>query len=230
MYESGACDYQPDVICYDALINAFGWSAVRGKGREAYKIYRKMLHLFETGSNRSAKPDIITCNSVLNACAYDTADTPLERAELIDIVVTTFEDFQANQAKFGRLNHVTYATVLIAISKHMEPSEQRSDLAEATFWQCAKAGHVSVLVIMQLHNALPWERCKKILGSALLSGEGENLRFIFNDLPKEWTRHAPSVKQRTGSRASKKYLSSVPVTKVALAKEKLALAKENKCG
>jgi hypothetical protein len=222
MYESGDGDIQPDVVCYDALINAFGWSNQKGKSLKCFEIYEKMLHLYKSRENPDAKPDIITCNSVLNSCAFEEAETASEHAAIMNVAVHILEDFQSATPTFGRPNHITYANTLRCIEKHMLPAQddedesQRCDLAEATFWQCCQIGGVSVLVVTNLALVLPWDRLKKVLGPALLSLSGENLRFGWRRLPREWTKYAPQPKERRDSRPSRKQYAA-PVTKSAMA-------------
>jgi hypothetical protein len=102
MYESGDGDIQPDVVCYDALINAYGWSNQKGKSLKCFEIYEKMLHLYRSRKNPDAKPDIITCNSVLNACAFEDVETAAEHAAIMNVAVQILEDFQSSTPTFGR--------------------------------------------------------------------------------------------------------------------------------
>jgi hypothetical protein len=169
-----------------------------------------MLDLFKSRRNVLAKPDIITCNSVLNACAYDNAETDQERAAIMDVVVKTLEDFQSSAPKFGWTNHLTYANTLQAIQKHVVDPLKRAELAEATFWQCCKNGHVSVPVVTSLHRALPWKRFFDLMSDAIQSGEGEPLHFNWKRLPREWTRFAPQPNERRDSRPSQKRPSRSP--------------------
>lgn len=163
-----------------------------------------MLELFRSRRNVLAKPDIITCNSVLNACAYDTAETEKEKAAIMDIVVKTLENFQSSAPKFGWPNHLTYANTLQAIDKHVIDPPRRADLAEATFWQCCQKGLVSIPVVTSLHRALSWNRFAALLSEALQSSEGEALHFNWRLLPRDWTRFAPQPKERRDSRPSQK--------------------------
>lgn len=134
-FEAGDKALKPDVVSYNALINAYGWSREGGKGLKCFEILKKMIDLHESGKIFDVKPDIITCNSVLNACAFDTASTDSERAELMDTIVQTLEIFQTAAPKYGYPDHSTYSQVLSGISKHMPMNERRLDMAEATFWQ-----------------------------------------------------------------------------------------------
>lgn len=207
LYELGDRDVQPDCVCYDSLINAFGWSDRKGKSLKCYSIYQKMLDLYQSRRNVFAKPDIITCNSVLNACAYEAVDTEQERAAIMDVVVKTLEDFQSRAPKFGWPNHVTYANTLQAIDKHVADPQKRAELAEVTFWQCCKHGHVSVPVVTSLYRAclpLSWQRFANLMSDAIQSGENEPLHFNWRRLPREWTRFAPQPKDRRDSRPSQK--------------------------
>lgn len=211
---------QPDVVCYDALLNAYGWaSSTMGRGKKSYQIYQRMMEAYRSGSNPKARPDIITCNSVLNALAYEELDSKEERVEAMRIVVETYEAFQREAPRLGWPNHVTYATVLRAVVTHMEPGdERRAALAESTFWQCCTAGHVSVAVVTQLHRALApraWGRLKALLGDALVSEEGAKFGFKWQKLPARWTRYAPPPRQRRHSRPSLKS-QSPEVTKAAV--------------
>lgn len=153
IYKLGDKDVRPDVVSYNALLNAYAWSNERGKAKKCFEIYKRMLKLYDSKLNRDMKPDIITCNSILNACAFDTPGTDMERAEIIDIVVQTLEDFQSSAPAFGWPNSLTYSHVLSAIANHMPMSDQRMDMAKATFWQVSGW---SVLSIPCFHH---WLTC-----------------------------------------------------------------------
>ena len=137
LYKNGDIEVKPDVVTYNALLNAYGWSKdTPNKSSNCVEIYHKMKELYESGTNLDAKPDIITCNSILNACAFEETESNPERAAaVIQTVVTIFEEFQALSPTFGNPNYLTFAHVLLAISKHMPISSRRNDLAESTFWQ-----------------------------------------------------------------------------------------------
>jgi hypothetical protein len=202
-HASGDSDVRPDIVCYDALINAYGWSDHVGRSLKCYSIYKKMVQLYESGCNVNVRPDIITCNSILNACSFEKVATDLKKGEIMDIVVQTLEDFQSRAPIFGRPNHITYSYVLQCIREHTTDPEKKTNLAEATFWQCARSGQVSVLVLTNLHKVLSWNRLSNLLGKALLSGKDDNLHFNFRLLPETWTRYAPSPKERRDSPSQK---------------------------
>jgi hypothetical protein len=180
-----------------------------------------MIGLGQSRKNPAAKPDIITCNSILNACAYSEASLDSERAELMDIVVQTYEIFQTAAPSYGNPDQITYAQVLLAISKLMEPDERRFKMAKTTFWQCCENGHLNPLVVTNLHLALDWSHFADVMGSCLKSKEGEKLRYDLFRLPREWTRNAPPpFRKHTASQPSRKRDQRFQITKSVLSKAK----------
>jgi hypothetical protein len=228
LYESGERSVRPDVVSFNALINAYGWSSEKGKAVKCFEILNKMLGLSGSGQNYDAKPDIITCNSVLNACAFEATKSETERAKIMEIVVQTLEIFQSEAPRYGYPDHSTYSQVLLAISKHMPMNDRRSEMAETTFWQCCKGGHVSAMVISSLRLALSWPRFSSVMGPALRSENGEKLKYDLSGLPREWTKHTPSSpgKKKWESRASRKRDGGFQITKNTLSKAKKASKKE----
>lgn len=220
--DSGDLDLLPDVVCYDALINAFGWSTLPGRSRKCYGVYKSMLQAYRSGANVLAKPDIITCNSVLNAIAFEPAGTSEERSERMRLAVDAFETFQGSAPEFGWPNHLTYAHLLLSIANHMDATDaRRQELAAATFWKCCEAGHVSALVVTQLHRALAWDRFRAVMGDGALfsSSDSEKLGFNLRKLPSSWTRFAPRPRQRQDSRPSQR-LDPSQVTKSSLLEQR----------
>jgi len=178
---------QPDVVCYNAVINAYGWSDLEGKEQHAYAVLDRMLRSYKSG-NTYSKPDIITCNSILNSCAFAIGN---DRAAAMLVAINTLEKFQSAAPEFGWPNHITFGSMLTAISRQMPQSEKRCDLAEATFWQCCEAGHVSTLVVHSLRGAVTPQRLKKILGSALIANNEHLFKFEMRELPAKWKQFAP---------------------------------------
>ena len=210
----------PDVVCFNAAINAFGWSKLPGKSKRCFALLQRMIEASNSGDNQLAKPDIITCNSVLNACAYEKVGSDSERAEIMEIVVNTLETFQKRIPMYGYPDHATYSQVLLSIANHMPPEEKRYEMAEATFWQCCQAGHASVLVISALEQTLPWSRFASVMGSALKSKEGEKTAYDLSLFPKSWTRHTPKRIRGDRSRPSRRRDNGFHVTKATLTQTK----------
>lgn len=205
MYREGDFLVQPDTVFFDAVINAFGWATdYPRKGAKCFDLYQQMVESYDSGLNRDVKPDVITCNSVLNACAYDDTASQTEKGRLLHTSIQTLEYFQSRAPEFGKPNHITYANALTVIMRQMASSPKREDLAETIFWQCCESGNTSVLVVNKLFKIVTYARLKTILGEALLSGEEERLRFDPTVFPKSWSRELPAAKKRRRSRPSMK--------------------------
>lgn len=196
MREAGV---QPDSICYNAVINAYGWSQVKGKEETAFSLLLEMLD-----RDSLVKPDIITANSVLHTCAFAASETESERAKAMEVAIQTLEIFTRDADKYGKPDHITFGNMLLAIAKQMPMSEKRISLAEATFWTCCEAGYVCSLVVQRLKLALPSERLTAILGSAILKNTESSFVFNMKELPAEWQKYAPRAGKRKASRASEK--------------------------
>lgn len=214
--EEGDKSVAPDVVAFNALINAYGWSDYEGKSARCATILRHMIEVSDSGENILATPDVITCNSILNACAFDDGNNAEEHAEIMRVVVETLETFQRRIPKYGYPDHATFSQVLMAISRHLPPGDRRDDMAETTFWQCAHAGHVNSNVISSLYEALSWPRFSEVIGGALRSREGEKLVYNIKFFPKKWTRHAPQKTRVHPSRGSRKRDRGFQVTKQSL--------------
>ena len=202
-YERGH-GVQADVSCYNAVLNAFGWADdYHAKAEKCDQILKHMINLYESGKNVDAKPDLITCNSVLNAVAFATdAAGSTENEELMEIAVKTADRFLTGD--FGKVNHVTFVNLLIAIARHMPRGHRRTALATTAFWQCCQTGNLAVPVVTALYKCLDWDDFKDHMGPALLSEQDEKLRFDLSRLPDSWTKGAPKPSEHRVSRPSRK--------------------------
>lgn len=179
-----------------------------------------MVDLFESGQNVDARPDVVTCNSVLNACSFEKVASDEEHAAVMDIAVQTLELFQSNVRAYGYPDHSTYAQVLLTIKRHMSEGHKREAMALTTFYQCCNEGHLSSLVVSSLEQVLPWPLFEETLGGALLSKEGEKAVYNLKLVPSEWTRHAPKKARIAQSRGSRKRDRGFKVTTSSIWKAK----------
>ena len=207
---------QPDVACYNAVLNAFGWADdYPPKAEKCYNLFHYMTELYDMGWNVDAKPDLITCNSVLNAAAFCHVSDDKGRTRVLQIATMTADIFLTG--KYGHVNHVTFVNLLVAITRHMSPGPRRTALATTAFWQCCQTGNLAVPVVVALHRVLDWDDFKGLLGDAVLSGpQEEKLRFDLDCVPKSWTRHAPRQSERRNSRPSRKRTNFQATRRVSL--------------
>lgn len=193
---------KPDVVLYNALINAYGWSEMEGRSRKCFEILNHMFSLYKYGKIPDAKPDTVSFNSVLNACAYERTDSQSKSDDIMKTVVKTFE-LLYNSSEYGKPDPSTYVQVLIAINNHMaEDDEKRVAMAEAIFLKCAANGQISPIIIPKLHAIIPFSRFRKLMGSAS-TGE-KPLRYDLSKLPSQWTANAPRRKFAPSSQSRRR--------------------------
>ena len=190
----------PDSICYNAVINAWGWSSSKGKELQVYELLQEMIE------SSHAKPDIITCNSILSCCAYAIVETEKERAQALEVAIKVLKTFTSEQPKYGWPDHYTYGNMLVVVASMMPPSEKRTKLSEALFLKCAEAGHVSSLVVNRFRSAAPNEKVREVLGDAVKTLSDNRFVFNMHQIPDQWKRYAPKVYEKgtSVSRASDK--------------------------
>ena len=58
--QKGDNELKADVVCYNAVLNAWGWSEDPDKVLRSQQLFEHMLELYRSGSNKYAKPDRIT--------------------------------------------------------------------------------------------------------------------------------------------------------------------------
>lgn len=215
-YLEGLTDKEgkPDVVFYNALINAYGWSDVEGRSLTSFEILKHMISLFESGRLTEAKPDTVSFNSVLNACAHEQTKDRSESETIMKTVVEAFELLNNDSQEYGRPDQRTYVQVLDSIASHMaKTDEKRTPMAEATFLQCASNGLVGPVVIPKLYATVPQSRFQALMGLAS-KGDGSQLRFDVSELPTKWTANAMTRNSRNGRRSrSRRVQSNFQVTK-----------------
>jgi len=201
---------KPDVVFYNSLINAYGWSDAEGRSRKSFEILKHMIALSESGSLSDAQPDTVSFNSVLNACAHDETSDQSTSDDIMKTVVEAFELLNASP-EYGRPDQRTYVQVLESIARHMAKNdEKRSLMAEATFLQCASQGLVGSVVIPKLYATVPRSRFRTLMGPAS-TGVGNQMKFDVSELPSEWTAN---VYTKNGRRSrSRRMQSNFQVTK-----------------
>jgi hypothetical protein len=198
-----------DVVCYNAVINAWGWSEEPDKAIMANSILERMLERYVDG-NKDAKPDLITLNSLLNACAF-TKHKDIERAAAtVHIAVSAFKVFE--EEGFDSPNHLAYGSLLMVVNKLVANDDVRTEYIKKIFHKCCQKGHFSGYVARQLKHGISSVILKELLGSAIVPNKSKEIHIDKRRVPKKWCRNEFGVKSR--SRPSKKRsLTRVSITK-----------------
>jgi hypothetical protein len=107
------------------------------------------------------------------------------------------ETFQAPAPTYGWPNRI-FSNMQLAIGRQMPVSERHLLLAKATFWHCSKAGHVNVLVVSHLQNALDEKWLKSVMSAALSVNWPDSFSYDMRRLPREWRRRVPQWRDKSG--------------------------------
>ena len=199
-------------MCYNSVINAWGWSKAPGKAVRAWAVYQRIVDRSNAGVS-SVRPDIVGLNSVLNACAFTDVRSEVDRADALRIAVEAFEFVTASKPKYGRPNHISFGTVLMVLVNLLPPGrdegedESRERLAQNLFWQCCRGGHLSGMVFSQVFKAVSDETLLELFGEAAVrSPETGKVVIDRRKVPSEWSKHADEAGMRgfRKSRGSKK--------------------------
>mmetsp|Transcript_9332 Transcript_9332/g.13254 ORF Transcript_9332/g.13254 Transcript_9332/m.13254 type:complete len:778 (+) Transcript_9332:264-2597(+) len=186
-----------DVVCFNAVINAWGWSNEADKAKRSFELYNRMIDLSASGQNRHAKPDIVTCNSLLNACAFiDSKDDEI-RTEAIEIAVKVYELVHSNAPRYGTPNHITYGTMIMILGNLLPPGDLRDDLAKNTFWQCCKNGHLTGFMVAKIRKVVSNQVIKELFGDAAVSNaKNDEIKIDPKKLPDKWMQNGGGRKSR----------------------------------
>jgi pentatricopeptide repeat protein len=212
---------KPDVLFYNALINAYGWSDMNGKSKKCAEVLQHMIDLAESRKLPNARPDIISFNSVLNACAYEKPDTQASTSEILEIATETYERLSSGKGEqsFGRPDLSTYIQMMINIINHIPRHDERRELmAEAVFFRCAEDGLVGPAIVSKLAFALSKPRFQSIMGEALDKEKHNEGKLVFDVslLPQAWTAKLPWLQRGRPPSRGRRLKSNYQVTKNTL--------------
>ena len=188
LYEAGNEGVKPDTTAYNTLISAISKSDREDKAQRALRLLREMDLLYRRNGedNVNLRPNEISYTSVLNSCAYSTADDHNVRRKALDTAIFTFEELK--DSPYGEPNHVTYYMYLQCCTNLIPSHDEvrRITLVEPVFLQCCKDGQVNQSVLNQLRQAAPDDLFEKLLGKVVQKKNGALNRVTVEDLPAEW--------------------------------------------
>lgn len=154
-----------------------------------------MDKLYQSGY-KYARPNETTYTSVLNSCAFTSAENDLAKRKALDVAIFTLEELQ--ESHYGKPNHITYGMFLKACANLMKSDDERwRNVVEPIILQCCKDGFVGDLVLNQLRTAAPSYLYTGLLNKALDESKSQpNTKMTkIQDLPAAWSKN---VRERSG--------------------------------
>lgn len=181
--ETGDKDFQPNEYICSLAISAWSKSRSFGKAAHARTILQKMKALHKAGTI-AAPPNTHCYTAVINSCAY-CMDEAAEKRQALEIALATYKELERTPSH-GKPNHVTYATMVTALTNLLPPSTSRSAAVSSIFKRCRETGQVDGLVIKRLQGALTREEMSQLCPESLVKSEG---RINAESIPTEWRQN-----------------------------------------
>jgi hypothetical protein len=155
-----------DSVRYNAVLNAWGWSSAPDKVQQANKLFHRMLHLYASGRNVRVKPNLVTLNSLLNACAFARVKGGEgHEAAVLEVATNAFEQFAVDETKYGSAygsaNGLAYGIMLKIFNKF---HDDRTEKMKNVFHQCCQNGYLDVSIFSHLKKGVSTVELKHQLG------------------------------------------------------------------
>lgn len=183
LYEEGNKAVRPDVHSVTTVINAFARSnQLKDKAERANKLFRNMKQAYEaTGDGlKHLRPNVVTVNAVMNACAYTAGDI-LEQNRAMEIAHERLKHLE--DSDYGSPDQITYGTFLKVCANQMPDCSTRQQIMEVIFQKSTRDGMLGNLVLQQLRAMGPPDLFYRLTGHHI----EEEIRL--QNLPKEWSRN-----------------------------------------
>jgi len=182
-YRAGNIDLKPTTVTYTTVIAAWARSRHPQKAVKAQQILRRMSYIKEKGS----KPNVVTYNAVINACAFTCGSPDLKRMALA-IATETYNEIRLTNSLSP--DSITYSSLMKSCSNLLPMGVERNVAVAEVFGMCCQDGQVNEKVLMELRHAASGPLLNDLLGPF-----GYVERVNCNDLPRQWTK---SVRERKG--------------------------------
>lgn len=111
-------------------------------------LVRDMLQKYKQGDT-SVEPDVMVYTILIKACTHIRGSSK-DKQQALNMAIDAMEVLE--NSDFGPPNDVAYATFLTAIVRLSESHQQREDLLEAAFRNCAERGYVSKKVVKEMNH------------------------------------------------------------------------------
>jgi len=169
-----------DTIAFNATISAWAKSKKPDKAEKAHSLLQKMADLHNTGDS-NVTVDIVSYNTVLNACAFTRGGTEDKKKALL-IAEDTFRRIQ--ESKDLAPQELTYATMMKAYTNLAGNREDKIDMIRPIFAECAERGLVGNMVLKEIRYSLSEDQQKSLFESVTKVGNTNAGR-----IPNDWSRN-----------------------------------------
>jgi len=139
-----------------------------------------MKRLYETEAI-PFPPNTHCYTAVINCCAFCLNDNA-EKREALRIALETYKELERTP-DYGKANHVTFATMIGALSNLLPPSSERTAAIETIFNRAKECGQVDHMIIRRVQTSLTPAEMKKVCPGVKMSQDG------LSNIPSDWQRN-----------------------------------------
>ena len=207
---------EPDSFSFTTCLNIWAKSKEPGKAEKAYAILNKMLEAYRLTGKDQMRPNEITYNTVLNACAFSAYTPNEEKKKALSIAVSIFNEM--HKSDIVQPDAVSYGNMLKCIANLVPKGEVRNKMAVDVFTKCRNLGLVNGLVFDEIRRAVPADVLTDLLSEAMKRRRGKKLfsEWELRDLPHSWKSKVHEMKpKKREPRKSKKDSSTTVAVEVA---------------
>ena len=182
MIDSNDPDLQPNARSFTSVIHAWARSFDATKPQRALKLLKRMKDLYNSGL-KDAKPNLITYNAAMDACARCQGDLH-QQTESLKIAFAILKAIQVDPQL--EPNAMSFSTLLRACAFLMPTGDERDKVAKAVFEKARKAGMGDFRVLLNLKKAVNTQMLQELLEGV---PQDRNGTFDFNQIPPGWNRN-----------------------------------------
>jgi hypothetical protein len=144
------------------------------------------------------KPNLVTLNSLLNACAFARVKGGEgHAAAVLEVATNAFEQFVVDETKYGSANGLTYGIMLKIFNKFLPRNDDlRTEKMKNVFHQCCQNGYLDVSIFSQLKKGVSTVELKHLLGDGFLMDTSGKVRIDKRKIPEHWYQNEMPKKRR----------------------------------
>ena len=172
----------PNTRTYTSVIQCWAKSKDATKAKRALKILREMKDKFKETNNDEVRPNIITYNAAIDACARCQGNSE-QQTEALKIAFAISKAIDADP--FVQPNSTTFVTLLNVAAFLLPAGTERNSVASAVFEKAKKAGLVEASTIKSLRKAVDGEVFQQLLECVVDRNGGADL----SEIPAAWSKN-----------------------------------------
>jgi pentatricopeptide repeat protein len=154
-YSAGGGDEEqqtvkPNIVTHTNVIQALKRSRIKNKAQTAWDLFQSTLRAYKNG-NEDVRPNVITINSVITACAFTVGDDQT-RERAVKLALAAVVEMERQEIT---PNSTTFRMLLEAIGRQVSDMSERNRMSAYAFSRCRRENLVDSGVVDALRRFVP---------------------------------------------------------------------------